>query len=57
MLVEADEYELPLAVADSAVKLAEMVGVTKSAVEICVKRNCDGSISGRKYIKVENDDL
>ena len=56
MLVTADEYELPLAVADSARALAEMVGSTKHNVESFVSKGCNGRMNGTKYIKVVNDE-
>ena len=56
LMVEADEYELPLAVADSASELAKMVGVTTSTVEICAMRDSDGSISGHRYKKVRREE-
>ena len=54
--VEADEYELPLAVADTATELAKMLGVTKTSIENCVSKECDGSISGKRYKKVRREE-
>lgn len=54
--VEADEYELPLYVADSARELAEKFGTTKHNVECLVYRDRGGLISGRKFLKVLKDD-
>lgn len=33
MYVSADKYEIPLAIADSADELAEMLGVTRNAID------------------------
>ena len=55
LAVEADEYELPLAVADSARELAEKCGTTKHNIESFVSKQCNGRISGIKYMKVIND--
>lgn len=56
MAVETDEYELPLAVADSARELGEMVGATKHSVETFVAKNCNGKYSKWKYVKVRNEE-
>ena len=53
--VEADEYELPLAVADSARELGEMFGTNKHNVETFVAKNSSGRQNGKKYIKVLNE--
>ena len=50
--VEADEYELPLAVADSARELGDMMGMSKHLVESRVSKKCSGKISGIKFLKV-----
>lgn len=55
LVVEADEYELPLCVADSARELADMFGTTKHNVETFVSKNSNGRINGFKYIKVLKD--
>lgn len=52
MAVTADEYELPIAVADTAKALGEMLGVGKSNIENCAWRERSGSISGRRIRKV-----
>ena len=56
LAVEADEYELPLAVADTAKELGDIVGVSKSVVIDAVKDNRSGKISGRKFVKVERNE-
>lgn len=55
LLVEADEYELPLVVADTARELAEKCGTTKHNVETFVSKKSNGRILGSKYIKVKNE--
>ncbi len=55
MAVEADEYELPLVVADTARELAEKCGTTKHNVETFVSKKSTGRILGSKYIKVKNE--
>lgn len=55
MCVEANEYELPLAVADTAKELGEMVGSNKHNVITAFLKNCSGRISGTKYVRVLNE--
>ena len=55
LAVEADKYELPIAVADSARELGEMMGSNKHNVETFVCKQSNGRINGFKYIKVLND--
>ena len=56
MAIEADEYELPLAVADTAKELGDIFGISKSVVIDAVKDNRSGKISGRKFVKVERNE-
>ena len=56
MCVEADEYELPLAVADTARELGEMCGTNKHNIETFISKNSNGRCSGRKFVKVRNDE-
>ena len=56
MAVEADEYELPLAVAETAAELGEMVGVSWHTIRNCIYKGYAGEQSGRKYVKVRIDD-
>lgn len=55
LCVESDEYELPLAVADTARELGEMCGTNKHNVETFVSKNSNGRKNGKKYIKVLNE--
>lgn len=55
LAVTADKYELPLAVADSAAELGRMFGMKKNSIIGAVSKQRDGSISGRKFLKIEND--
>lgn len=52
MCVEADEYELPLIVADSARELAEAVGLSVDTVTVSAYRGYNGKASGRRFVKV-----
>ena len=52
MAVTPDEYELPLAVADSARELSYILGVTIDTIKTSALRQSDGSLSGRKIVKV-----
>lgn len=56
LLVEADEYELPLVVADTARELAEKCDTTKHNVETFVSKNSNGRIKGTKYLKVRREE-
>ena len=51
----ADEYETPIAVADSARELGEMFGVTVDTVTVSAYRNVSGKLNGHKYVKVAVD--
>lgn len=52
MAVTADEFELPLAVADTSRELAKMVGISHSTIEVNAYRGVSGTGKGRKFIKV-----
>ena len=54
--VEADEYELPIAVADTARELGNMIGLDKHNVESRVSKKCNGRINGIKCLKVSRHD-
>lgn len=56
LAVTADEYELPLAVKDTAHELAKCFGVTETTIYNCVARGRNGRESGYKYIKVEDNE-
>ena len=51
MEVTQDEYELPVAVADSASELARMAGVSPEMVRVHTKR------PGGRFVRVEADDV
>lgn len=55
MAVTADEYELPLAVTDTARELAEIFGTTTNIVQSLEHGNYSGKKIGRRYVKVLND--
>lgn len=53
LAVTPDKYELPLAVAESAGKLAMILGITReNVIDSCIKER-SGKYSGRKIVKVE----
>ena len=54
--VTADEYELPICVADSAQELANKFGVTDNTIRNCVMRGRSGRQNGYKYLKVRRED-
>ena len=56
LAVTADEYELPLAVADSARELGKMVGLSHNTIEVNAWRNVSGIHKGRKFIKVPREE-
>ncbi len=53
MAVTPDEYELPLAVRDTAREIAEIYGKKTSTVLKAVSSDRSGRQSGVKFIKVE----
>ena len=53
MAVEADEYELPIVVADSSVELAEKLGTTATSIRVRACKQQDGSKAGVRIYKVE----
>lgn len=55
MKVTNDEYELPVAVADSSKELAEMVGTTRNAILSAISHGKTDKYK-RVYIKVEFED-
>lgn len=56
MKVTADEYELPMAVADSAAELARMVGCNENCIYSVVSKIKKGKTKHGRYRKVEVDD-
>ena len=52
LAVEADKYELPLYVADTAKELAEKFDTTKHNVESSTLYSTSGSMTGRRFLKV-----
>ena len=56
LCVEADNYELPLAVADSSAELARKCGTNKHNVEAQVYGHWSGKMSGRKFVVVPRDE-
>ena len=56
MAVTADEYEHPIAIADSSTELAEMLGINPSTIRTNLQRGKNGAVSGRRILKVRKDD-
>lgn len=55
MAVTPDEYETPIAVADTAEELSKMLGICRASVMTNVRRKESGKISGRRIVKVKNE--
>ncbi len=56
LCVTADEYELPLAVAETSTELALMVGTTGDNVREGARRHdTNGLRTGRRFVKVKNE--
>lgn len=56
MEVTRDRYELPVAVADSATELAEIVGVKPQSICQSRMRAEKGKLRHQRFIRVEVDD-
>ena len=57
MQITTDEYELPVAVAESLDELSKIVGVTKTSIWHSINRRETGRLKGKsKYIRVFLDD-
>ncbi len=56
MAVTPDEYELPIAVAESNKQLSEMIGVSSNSISSNISRGCSGRNRGFKIIKIEKGD-
>ena len=56
MVVTKDEYELPVAIADTAKELARICGVSNRTVISGALRSKSGKVKKSRYIKVEIDD-
>ena len=53
MAVEADEYELPIFIADTPKELAKMIGTTNTNIINLSNLQCSGKKTGRKIVKVK----
>ena len=56
LAVDIDEYELPLAVCDTAKELGEIYGVGEHTVMDAVSKHKSGKISGRRYVRVRREE-
>ena len=57
LAVTADEYELPLAVMETAKDLADLYGLDKATICSAILRGSSGSQTGRKFVKVLREGL
>lgn len=56
MAVTPDKYELPLAVADTVLELAQTVNRSASVIYSSITKNTSGKTKGMKFVKVELED-
>lgn len=56
ILVTKDEFELPVAIADTAKELARICGVSNRTIISGALRSKSGKVKKSRYIKVEIDD-
>lgn len=56
LAVTADEYELPIAVRDTAPQLAAAIGVTTTAIYNAIYRENTGSCSKMRIRRIELED-
>lgn len=56
MKVTRDEYELPLAIADTPAELAEMTGASKNTIFSNIAHQKDGTIRNGSFKAVEIDE-
>ena len=52
LAVTPDEYELPLAVEESAEKLGKRYGLSKKTVASMIRKGANGKRNGHKFVKV-----
>lgn len=52
LAVTPDEYELPLAVEESAEKLGKIYGLSKKTVASMIRNGANGKRNGHKFVKV-----
>lgn len=53
MAVTTDEYELPLAIGDTARELGELVGVSANLIHSTISKNQTGKNRKMRFVKVE----
>jgi len=56
MAVTADEYELPLCIADSGNDLGRRLGVSAHTIRSNINKKCKKARGKIKYVKVEVND-
>ena len=57
LAVTADKFELPIATADTAKELAEILNTTEGAIILMKKNNCNGKLLGYRVRAVENAEV
>ena len=55
MCVENDEYELPVAVADTERELSRITNISYSTIHSLLKGHSSGKILGLKVVEVEDN--
>lgn len=54
MAITTDKYELPLAVADTARELGNLVGVSANLIHSSISKNQSGKTRKMRFVKVED---
>lgn len=54
LAVTADEFELPIAIEESAEKLASRIGISPSTVKYLEKKKCTGRNTGRRIVRIDD---
>lgn len=57
MAVTMDKYELPIALADSAVELAKMCNTSVNNIYSCISKVQSGKYKKSKFIKVKIEEV
>lgn len=57
MKVSDDEYELPIAVADTVPKLAKLLGVKSNTIYATMHRHKNGEVKRSSFVRVKLDEL
>lgn len=57
MAVTTDEYELPLAIGDTARELGKLVGVSANLIHSSISKNQTGKSRKMRFVKVEDSEV